>query len=131
MYLVIQLMFLTKQKLQLSIGYEGKKEKLGFEIFPHVKPVLTGLMTTCFPPYLSAKQTFCNADWKWIDHLIFTTHLFLRYLDQKIMIKLMLRNNVKCAPVTRRTYITTTVVTSRRVMTSIDPCITLMDLCLF
>lgn len=112
-------MFLTKQKLQLSIGYEGKKkEKLGFEIFPHVKPVLTGLMTTCFPPYLSAKQTFCNANWKWIDHLIFTTHLFLRYLDQKIMIKLMLRNNVKCAPVTRRTYITTTVVTSRRVMTS-------------
>lgn len=63
-----------------------KKEKLGFEIFPHVKPVLTGLMTTCFPPYLSAKQTFCNANWKWIDHLIFTTHLFLRYLDQKIMI---------------------------------------------
>lgn len=30
----------------------------------------------------------------------------------------MLRNNVKCALFTRRKYITTTVVTSRRVMTS-------------
>lgn len=42
----------------------------------------------------------------------------------------MLRNNVKCALFTRRKYITTTVVTSRRVMTSIDPSITLIDLLL-